>query len=189
MQGVGRSATLPICVQDFQQLLQNPDVALVRKEQGPAAAAETFSHFWDVNGFEPQHYPDFQALAGAVRLSALPHVSSSSARCSCFKEHQGLDCVTCRQPTSGLMGAIACIGAALMCVSVAAGDASDNIPGVKSIGVKRATDLVKQYATLENMFTYVEGMVRCRCMASCMMACASRAQQDAVTSVLVHDSR
>lgn len=36
------------------------------------------------------------------------------------------------------------------------GDTSDNIPGVKGIGDKIATDLIKQYATIENIYQNLE---------------------------------
>jgi DNA polymerase-1 len=36
------------------------------------------------------------------------------------------------------------------------GDASDNIPGVKGIGPKGATDLIKEYGTVENIYENIE---------------------------------
>ncbi len=36
-----------------------------------------------------------------------------------------------------------------------AGDQSDNIPGVKGVGEKTATDLVQQYGTLENLYAHL----------------------------------
>lgn len=36
-----------------------------------------------------------------------------------------------------------------------AGDASDNIPGVEGVGVKTATDLLKQFGTLENIYAHL----------------------------------
>lgn len=38
------------------------------------------------------------------------------------------------------------------------GDASDNIPGIKGVGVKSASALINQYGSLENMFALVDGI-------------------------------
>ena len=38
------------------------------------------------------------------------------------------------------------------------GDASDNIPGVKGIGEKTATDLIRRYGTLQNIYTQLEAL-------------------------------
>lgn len=38
------------------------------------------------------------------------------------------------------------------------GDASDNIPGVKGIGEKTATDLIHRYGTLQNIYTQLEAL-------------------------------
>ncbi len=40
------------------------------------------------------------------------------------------------------------------------GDASDNIPGVKGIGEKGATDLVKQFDSLEDMYAHLDKIVK-----------------------------
>ena len=37
------------------------------------------------------------------------------------------------------------------------GDPSDNIPGVKGVGEKTATELLQQFQTLENLYKYAEG--------------------------------
>jgi DNA polymerase-1 len=36
------------------------------------------------------------------------------------------------------------------------GDSSDNIPGVAGIGPKWATDLIKQYQTIENIYDHID---------------------------------
>lgn len=41
-----------------------------------------------------------------------------------------------------------------------AGDASDNIAGVPSIGKKRAMELVQRYSTVENLYVGIHALVR-----------------------------
>jgi hypothetical protein len=41
-----------------------------------------------------------------------------------------------------------------------AGDATDNIPGIRGIGLKRAGELVQRYHSLENMFVHLPHLVR-----------------------------
>src|SRR5690625_2728367 len=40
------------------------------------------------------------------------------------------------------------------------GDSSDNIPGVPGVGVKRATNLLKEYQTLDNIY---DNLDKCTC--------------------------
>lgn len=47
-----------------------------------------------------------------------------------------------------------------------AGDTADSIPGVKSIGLKKATGLIREYGTLENLYANLDDMVR-----TSMLAC------------------
>lgn len=57
------------------------------------------------------------------------------------------------------------------------GDASDNIPGVKGIGEKTATELLKQFTTLEGVYEYlddIKGAVREKLERDKMMAIQSK---------------
>jgi 5'-3' exonuclease, C-terminal SAM fold len=51
------------------------------------------------------------------------------------------------------------------------GDSSDNVPGVARIGDKRAQQLIRQYKTVENVFTHADQAMVCYSFWHCIIAC------------------
>lgn len=39
------------------------------------------------------------------------------------------------------------------------GDSSDNIPGVRNIGFKKAIKLIKEYKTIENIYSNIDNVI------------------------------